>query len=127
MGSGVNRALAEYGACKINEVLGAKADAEYPEQVGHAKLFSIDWENDTIISVASGTTDKVREVARVLSRSGYHVNIIEAESGDVVTRSLEASLHLQRMALDLARRRGLTECAFLTEKGVLRVSNKLIY
>ena len=40
-GSGVNYALSLYGAAKINEVLGAKAEALYPEQLGHAKLFTI--------------------------------------------------------------------------------------
>src|SRR5438094_1033741 len=42
VGSGVNYALSVYGAAKVREVLGIKAEAEYPEQLGHARLFALD-------------------------------------------------------------------------------------
>jgi glutamine---fructose-6-phosphate transaminase (isomerizing) len=50
-GSGVDRAIAEYGACKIQEVLGSTAIGTYPEQVGHALLFSLSRSKDTIVCV----------------------------------------------------------------------------
>ncbi len=62
-GSGVNYALSLYGAAKINEVLGAKAEAVYPEQLGHAKLFTIDKKQQhhqqKLTNCGSSTTTRV--------------------------------------------------------------------
>lgn len=127
VGSGVNRALAEYGACKIHEVLGAKAYAQFPEQLGHSQLFSIDPKHDMVICIPNGTNDKTWSVSRALSLHGFHVHSVTGQARNSVARSLEVSFHLQHLALSFARRRGMKECAFLADKSRLHLSNRLIY
>src|SRR2546426_10403327 len=125
-GSGVNYALSLYGAAKINEVLGARAEAVYPEQLGHAKLFTIDKKRDFILCISSGR-DKAKETHQLLIRDGFQSSIIEFPDGHVVNRSLKIAIYFQRLALSLAKRKGIKECAFLSDKSRLNLSNRMIY
>ncbi len=127
IGSGVNRALAEYGVCKVQEVLGAKADAQYPEQIGHAHLFSLNVEKEIIIGVSNDPSDKTSEVLRILEGHGFQTLSVRGGARDPVVQSLEIAFHLQHLALTVAKRSGLNECAFLSDKSRLLLSNKLIY
>jgi fructoselysine-6-P-deglycase FrlB-like protein len=126
IGSGVNYALSLYGAAKINEVLGAKAEAAYPEQLGHAKLFSIDKKRDFVVSISSGR-DKAKETHQLLTRDGFQTSILTFPDSSTVNGSLKIAIYLQRLALSLARRKGLKECAFLSDKSRLNLSNRMIY
>ena len=126
MGSGVNYPLSLYGAAKINEVLGAKAEAAYPEQLGHAKLFTIDKKRDFIVCISSGQ-DKAKETHELLCKDGFRSSILAFPESYVVNRSLKIAVYLQRFALDIAKKRRLTECAFLADKKKLALSNRLIY
>jgi glucosamine 6-phosphate synthetase-like amidotransferase/phosphosugar isomerase protein len=126
IGSGVNYALALYGAAKINEVLGAKAEAAYPEQLGHAKLFTIDKERDVIVCVSSGR-DKAMKTHELLHESGFRSSILAFPESHVVNRSLKIAIYLQRLTLALAKKKRMTECAFLADKRKLDLSNRLIY
>jgi len=126
IGSGVNYALSLYGAAKINEVLGAKAEAEYPEQLGHAKLFTIDKKRDLIISISSGQ-DKALEKHQLLRNDGFRSSILAFPASHAVNRSLRIAIYLQRLALSLARRTGIEECAFLSDKNRLNLSSRMIY
>jgi fructoselysine-6-P-deglycase FrlB-like protein len=126
IGSGVNHALSLYGAAKINEVLGAKAEAAYPEQLGHAKLFARDKERDVIVCISSGR-DKAVETHELLQKSGFRSSILAFPESQVVNRSLRIAICLQRLALSLARRRGIRECAFLTDRNRLNLSSSMIY
>ncbi len=125
-GSGVNYALSLYGAAKINEVLGAKAEAVYPEQLGHAKLFAIDKKRDVFVCISSGR-DKATETHELLSKYGFHSSILTVPVSHVVNQSLKIAIYLQRLALSLARGKGIEECAFLTDKNRLKLSNRMIY
>jgi glucosamine 6-phosphate synthetase-like amidotransferase/phosphosugar isomerase protein len=125
-GSGVNYALSLYGAAKINEVLGAKAEAVYPEQLGHAKLFAIDKKRDVIVCISSGR-DKAMKTHEMLRKGGFRSSILAFPEAYVVNRSLRITINLQRLALSLARRKGIEECAFLTDKNRLNLSNSMIY
>lgn len=125
-GSGVNHALSFYGAAKINEVLGAKAEAVFPEQLGHAKLFPIDKKQDLIVCISSGQ-DKAMETHKLLRQGGLASMVLSVRSGHLVNRSLGIAIHLQRLALSLARKNGLKECAFLKDKSRLKLSNRMIY
>ena len=127
VGSGVDRALAEYGAYKVQEVLGTKAFAAYPEQVGHAQLFSLNPNRDTILCIDTYGKGKTRELFKELSRSGFNVHRISVEGNDVPPKSIAVSFHLQHLALFNAKKRGVTECAFLRDKARLELSNRLIY
>jgi len=125
-GSGVNYALSLYGAAKINEVLGTKAEAAYPEQLGHAKLFTIDKERDAIVCISSGR-DKAMKTHELLRKDGFQSSILAFPDSHVVNRSLRITIYLQQLALSLARRKGAEECAFLSDKNRLNLSNSMIY
>ena len=125
-GSGVNYALSLYGAAKINEVLSAKAEAVYPEQLGHAKLFTIDKKRDLILCISSGR-DKAKETHQLLIKDGFQTSIIAFPDSHVVNRSLKIAIYLQRLAVSLAKRKGIKECAFLSDKSRLNLSNRMIY
>jgi len=125
-GSGVNYALSLYAAAKINEVLGAKAEAVYPEQLGHAKLFTIDKKRDAIVCISSGR-DKAIETYQFLSKAGFRSSILMSPESHMVDRSLKIAISLQRLALSLAKRKGIRECAFLLNEERLDLSNKMIY
>ncbi len=126
IGSGANYALSLYGAAKINEVLGAKAEAVYPEQLGHAKVFTIDKEHDVIVCISSGR-DKAKKTHELLRKDGFQTSILARPAGHVVNRSLGTTIYLQQFALSLARRRGIEECSFLSDKSRLNASNRMIY
>src|SRR5882762_3211940 len=85
-GSGANYALSLYGAAKINEVLGAKAEAVFPEQLGHAKLFAIDKKRDVILCISSGRY-KAREAYEWLRKDGFQSSIPTFPERNVVNRS----------------------------------------
>jgi fructoselysine-6-P-deglycase FrlB-like protein len=125
-GSGVNYALSLYGAAKINEVLGAKAEAAYPEQLGHAKLFTIDKGRDIIVCISSGR-DKAKKTHELLRKDGFQSSILAFPASHVMNRSLRTIIYLQQLALSLARKRGIEECAFLSDKSRLNLSNRMIY
>jgi fructoselysine-6-P-deglycase FrlB-like protein len=125
-GSGVNFALGLYGAAKIHEVLGARAEAVYPEQLGHARLFTIDKKRDLVVCISS-RRDKAVEVDRLLHKDGFQTSLLMTRNSDIVIGSLKNAIYLQVLALALAKRRRTVEVAFLSDSGRLRLSNKLIY
>jgi fructoselysine-6-P-deglycase FrlB-like protein len=125
-GSGINYALALYGAAKINEVLGAKAEAMYPEQLGHAMLFSIDKERDLIICLSTGP-DKARQLDELLRKNDFQSSILAISENNPVIRSLKTAICLQQLPLALAKRESMAECAFLADLQRLKLSNKMIY
>jgi fructoselysine-6-P-deglycase FrlB-like protein len=125
-GSGLNYALSIYGAAKIREVLGIKAEADYPEQFGHARLFTIDKKRDIIICISSGR-DYARRVHDLLVKRGFLTRLLAVPDDKVVQTSLKVAIHLQQLALALAKKRGMRECAFLADSGTLKLSNKMIY
>jgi glucosamine 6-phosphate synthetase-like amidotransferase/phosphosugar isomerase protein len=125
-GSGENYALALYGAAKINEILGAKAEAVYPEQLGHAMLFSIDKERDIIICLSSGR-DRARRLHDLLRKNDFQSHILSVSDRNTVLRSLKIAIYLQRLPLAIAKRRRMAECAFLADSQRLKLSNKMIY
>lgn len=127
LGSKENRALAEYGACKVQEVLGEKADAMFPEQLGHARLFSVDRRKAAVFCISGGRNDPAWKVSRALRANGFPTHSVTGQSRDTTVRSLEASFRLQHLALSIATKRGLNECRFLTDRSKLMLSNKLIY
>lgn len=125
-GSGVNYALSLYGAAKINEVLGAKAEAIYPEQLGHAKLFTIDKKRDAIVCISSGR-DKARKTHEMLHNNDFHSSMLRIPRSNTINRSLQIAVYLQQLVVTLAKKRGIGECAFRSDRKRLNLSNKMIY
>src|SRR5947209_8497511 len=97
-GSGVNYALSLYGAAKINEVLGAKAEVAYPEQLGHAKLFTIDKERDVIVCISS-RRDKAMDTHQWLLNNGFQSSILSAQSSHAANRSRTIASYVEQFVL----------------------------
>ncbi len=127
IGSGIGYAIAAYGAFKIHEVLGFKAEYQYPEQVGHSQLFSIRKKRDNIICIGLGQDTNTKKAFRALSRNGFRAYLVRGVSSSPVLAALDAAVHVQLLALGLARRLGLRECSFLSDHALLSLSSQLIY
>ena len=126
VGSGVHYALGLYGEAKIQEVLGWRAEVDYPEQMGHAHLFSIDKDHDTIICVYSDR-DKTWELGKMLGRNGFKVVELNVQGSNPVTNCVKTAFYLQHLALLEAKRQQMRECAFKADEKRLALSSQLIY
>jgi glutamine---fructose-6-phosphate transaminase (isomerizing) len=127
VGSGIGYSLAMYGAFKVHEVLGLPAQYQHTEQLGHSQLFSLREKSDNILCVALGSDKKTSDVFRVLSKNGFHAYLLNIKTQDPVVSSLHAVFCLQHLALNIGRKMGLQDCAFLTDKRRLALSSRLIY
>ncbi len=126
IGSGIGYALAAYGAFKIQEVLGLRAEYEHAEQLGHSKLFSMR-KTDNIVCVEAGGDMKSVEVSRILAKNDFNSYLLTDHAREPVIAGLEAAFSLQQLAQCLAKVRGLREVAFLSDRKKLALSNRLIY
>ena len=125
-GSGIGYALSAYGAFKIHEVPGLSADYLQTEQFGHSKLFSVK-KTDNIVCIAALNDQKTRQLSTSLSKNGFRSQLLNLNAEDSIIAALQAAFCLQHLALSLARRRGLAECAFLLDAKRQRLSSRLIY
>jgi fructoselysine-6-P-deglycase FrlB-like protein len=127
IGSGTGYSLAMYAAFKIHEVLGLPAHYQHTEQVGHSQLFSIREKSDNLLFLSPTSEKKTSEVFRLLSKSGFNTYLLKSDRRDPILGTLQVMLCLQHLALNLGRKMGLQECAFLRDKKRLALSSRLIY
>ena len=128
VGSGTGYALAMYAAFKIHEVLGLIGQYQHTEQLGHSQLFSLQENSDNLLVLAPTSDPKTSELFRVLSkRNSFHAYLLKSEIRDPILAALQIMFSIQHLALNLGRKMGLQECAFLTDKKRLALSSRLIY
>ncbi len=127
VGSGCGYALAMYAAFKIHEVLGLPAQYQHTEQLGHSQLFSIREKSDDLLFLSPSSDKKTSELFRVLSKNGFHANLLKGSTADPILATLQVMFCVQHLALYLGRKMGLRECAFVTDKQRLALSSCLIY
>ncbi len=127
IGSGTGYSLAMYAAFKIHEVLGLPAQYQHTEQLGHSQLFSLQEKSDNLLFLSPSSDKKTSEVFRVLSKSGFNAYLVKSDRRDPILAALQVTFCLQHMALNLGRKMGLQDCAFLTDKKRLALSSRLIY
>jgi len=127
VGSGTGYSLAMYAAFKIHEVLGLSAQYQHTEQLGHSQLFSLQEKSDNPLFLAPSSDKKTSEVFRVLSKNGFHAYLLKSDRRDPILATLQLMFCLQHLALNLGRKMGLQECAFLTDRKRLALSSRLIY
>ncbi len=127
IGSGTGYSLAIYAAFKIHEVLGLPAHYQHTEQLGHSQLFSLQERTDNLLFLAPSSDQKTTEMLRVLSKSGFHAYLLKSGIRDPILATLQMMFCIQQLALNLGRKMGLQECAFLTDKKRLALSSRLIY
>jgi fructoselysine-6-P-deglycase FrlB-like protein len=124
VGSGVDHAIGYYGALKFNEILGFQANCQYPEEFGHAYLFSVK-KADPVVCLNNDR--KTQAVFQALRRSDFRALSIRSQSEEPLLRSIELAFHFQCFSYLLARRKGLKECAYISDKKRLAISSRLIY
>jgi fructoselysine-6-P-deglycase FrlB-like protein len=127
VGSGTGYSLAMYAAFKIHEVLGLPAQYQHTEQLGHSQLFSLKENRDNLFFLAPSLDEKTSEVCRALSKSGFNAYLLKSGMRDPVFATLQIMFCIQHLALNLGRKMGLQECAFVTHKKRLALSSRLIY
>jgi len=127
VGSGIGYALAMYAAFKVHEVLGLPAHYQHTEQLGHSQLLSLKENQDNLFFLAPSRDEKTSEVFRVLSKNGFSAYLLKSDRRDPVLEALEVIFSLQHLVLNLGRKMGLPECAFLIGKKRLALSSRLIY
>jgi glutamine---fructose-6-phosphate transaminase (isomerizing) len=127
IGSGTGYALAMYAAFKIHEVLGLPAHYQHTEQLGHSQLFSLKEKRDNLFFLDPSSDKKTSEVYRALSKSGFNACLLKSDGRDPILGALQVMFSVQHLALNLGRKMGLQECAFLRDKKRLALSSQLIY
>jgi fructoselysine-6-P-deglycase FrlB-like protein len=127
VGSGTGYSLAMYAAFKIHEVLGLPAQYQHTEQLGHSQLFSLKENQDNLFFLAPSLAEKTSEVFRVLSKTGFNAYLLKSDRRDPILTALQVMFCLQHLALNLGRKTGLQECAFVTDRRRLALSSRLIY
>ncbi len=127
VGSGTGYSLAMYAAFKIHEVLGLSAQYQHTEQLGHSQLFSLQEKSDNLLFLAPSSDQKTSEVFRVLSKSSFNAYLLKSGTADPILATLQVTFCIQHLALNLGRKMGLQECAFVMDKKRLALSSRLIY
>lgn len=115
-----------YGALKFNEVFGAKAMAYPAEEFCHSPLFSIKETDQAIVLGGEDDDDNSRKLSKRLNEEGFSsVHVGFKRTG--IELLLQATFFVQLFVLKLAQKYGLTNCYFLRNKKLLRVSSDFIY
>lgn len=118
-------AASVYGAAKIYEILGRRAQASLLEEFSHMPLFSL-FKSDRVNVVESPPGRKGGELQERLTKSGYSSSLIRRK-GDPVERLYLLVFAMQRAVIDAARREGLEIPYFLGAKRKMGISDDMIY
>ena len=124
LGDGQLYAIAKYGTLKFNEVFGAKALAYPAEEFCHSPLFSIK-EVDQAIVLGDGYGSN-RKLSKRLNEEGFSSFYVEFKNTGIELL-LQATFFIQLLVLKLAQKYNLTNCHFLMNKKLLKVSSDFIY
>jgi glucosamine--fructose-6-phosphate aminotransferase (isomerizing) len=123
LGNGQLHAIAMYGALKFNEVFGVRAMAYPTEEFCHSPLFSI---QETDQAIVLGDDNSSRKLSKRLNEEGFSsVHVGFKNKG--IELLLSATFFMQLFVLKLAQKYGLSNCHFLSDKKLLRVSSDFIY
>ncbi|HZB98406.1 MAG TPA: hypothetical protein VE226_00225 [Nitrososphaeraceae archaeon] len=122
--------VAWYGSLKINEVLGVKSSPYSIEEYCHAPLFSI--KKDDAIIILGGTKSKKgmalgNEILKRLEKSNFSVFLLDLSQSSAIGSLLQAIFAVQLIALRKAQKMGMTDCFFVQNQDLLKVSSACIY
>ena len=117
--------VAMYGVAKIFEILGYPAYYERIEQFSHMELFSTK-PGDTVIIFEEKNRHNL-ELEKNLKNLGLNVIHPVSGSDDKISQFLFFTFFSQLLPLNLAKKKGLTDCHFVTSKRLRKVSDNMIY
>ncbi len=130
VGSGLFFPIALYGAAKIFEFTRGRATYQLTEQFSHLNLFSIDKEKDSIFILRNRSDEeKAKTLDANLTSAGIRSNLLplEGKRHSPIELAISYAIHLQFLALEISLRKGLDGPAFMLDKQILRISNRMIY
>jgi fructoselysine-6-P-deglycase FrlB-like protein len=125
LGSQYTYPLAMYAAAKMYEALGTDAHYERTEQFSHMGLFSAK-KGDTVM-IYEEKNPYTKQLHSNLKRLGLHVYNPSIVSKSKIDQVLFYAFVSQLVALNNAKRRGLSECHFVTSKKIRNASSDMIY
>lgn len=117
--------LCMYAAAKLHEVLGLDAHYERIEQFSHMGLFSAK-RGDTII-IFEGKNQHSKHLISQLKKLGLSVHNPSIKSNDKISQVIFYTFVSQLVALNIAKKKHLEDCYFITEKKIRNVSSSMIY
>ena len=129
LADGILFPVAVYGTLKVNEVFGLKSFAYPTEEFCHSPLFSLK-RKDKIITFANKKynlkqSEELNDGLRRLGfSSAYILYLDELSSTELL---LKSTLVIQLFVVKQALKKGVKDCFFLRDKGLLKLSSDLIY
>jgi fructoselysine-6-P-deglycase FrlB-like protein len=118
-------AASVYGAAKIYELLGGRAQASLLEEFSHMQLFSLA-PSDRVNVAGPSTEALARRLRDALRENGVGCSLVGL-SGPRVERLFAFVFSLQLAAVEEAAARGLRNPYFLSARKKLRISDRMIY
>ncbi len=121
--------IAMYGAAKVFEFVGGKADYQLTEEFSHLNLFSMN-EKDLVVILNDGTKDSTEvKLSEELNRGGFCAQLLSLDEGTStqLEMAISGAIHMQYFALNMALRKGVNQPAFLENQKLLQLSNRMIY
>lgn len=128
LGDGVLFPVGIYGALKVNEIFGSKSYAYTVEEFCHSPIFSIR-PGDNIIIFDNGGHDKkkARSLYKRLDKMSHSSLYIDLNNLTVMEAVLRSIFLIQFLMLKIAKRNGLKDCFFISNKELLKLSSDFIY
>jgi len=121
LGNGLLYSAATYGALKFNEVFGARAVPYPAQEFCHSSLFSAKKSDQIIVMGSDG-----KQLAERLGGEGFSSMHVDFKSAGIGLL-LQSTFFVQLLVLKLAQRRELTNCYFLKNRKLLKMSSDFIY
>jgi fructoselysine-6-P-deglycase FrlB-like protein len=125
-GNNEDYAISIYGAAKIYELLGRKAQASLLEEFSHMQLFSLTT-SDTVNVVEPPEIGEGGQLAQKLSKGGYKSASSIRVQGERAERVFILAFAMQTAAIREAKRQGLGAPSFLGARKQLKISDEMIY
>lgn len=129
VGTGYAFPIAMYGAAKVFEFTGGRADYQLTEEFSHLNLFSMD-ERDLVILLKEGADDATASnLKEALIWGGYCAQLLSLEENTAtkLEAAISGAICMQYFALNMALRKGLDGPAFVENQKQLQISNRMIY
>lgn len=117
--------IAMYAAAKLGEILGLDAHYERIEQFLHMGLFSAK-PGDTIIIFEQRNPHLAKMISH-LSKLGLHVYNPGVDSKNKISQILFYTFASQMIPLNVARKKRMRDCHFITQKKTRAASSDMIY
>jgi len=127
LGNNAAHAIAVYGAAKIYEILGAKADSEQLEEFSHMELFSLKASDSVIIFSAFDPARIGPRLHAALRSRGYVTSLLGTYNSNPVETIFYYAFLSQLAPLAKAQAKGLSEPYLAGARKKLQISDSMIY